>query len=54
VYNKEGEKLTEENDPWNMGTFNYAEVEKNKIKHGIYDISPFFLWGNTKGALLQE
>lgn len=49
VYNKNGDLLTEENDPINMGTYNYADYETTPVKHGLYDIWPYFIWGNVKG-----
>jgi hypothetical protein len=50
IYNKNGEKLTIENDPLNMGTFNYANQNKSSIKHYQYDIEPFLKWGNTENV----
>jgi hypothetical protein len=47
VYNKNGEKLTEDNDPLNMGTFNYAS-EIDYDDHLGYDMLPYFKWNNTK------
>jgi hypothetical protein len=51
VYNKNGEKLTKENDPINMGTFNYAN-EVDYDDHLGYDMLPYFKWNNTKEAFL--
>jgi hypothetical protein len=48
VYNKAGILLTEENDPLNMGTFNYADQVTGKEKHTVLDVLPYVLWGNTK------
>ncbi|GHU86743.1 hypothetical protein FACS189476_00530 [Spirochaetia bacterium] len=47
VYNKNGEKLTKDNDPLNMGTFNYSS-EENYDDHLGYDILPYFKWNNTR------
>ena len=46
VYNKKGELLTEHNDPKNMGTYNYVSSD-DWIGHGIYDVIPYMLFGNT-------
>ena len=48
VYNRNGEKLTMENDPVNMATFNYGDFVTGKMKHYKYDIQPYFIWNNTK------
>jgi hypothetical protein len=48
VYNRNGEKLTMENDPINMATFNYADFVTERMKHYKYDIQPYFVWNNTK------
>jgi hypothetical protein len=52
VYNKDGVLLTEENDPLNMGTFNYANQlsEAEQELHYLLDVSPFFKWNNTAEA----
>ncbi len=50
VYNKNGTLLTQSNDPVNMGTYNYADPDNNKIKHGLYDVEPYYLWGNIVGV----
>jgi hypothetical protein len=47
VYNRDGELLTQYNDPLNMGTFNYADQINNKEKHTELDVMPYFRWGNT-------
>ncbi|HEX2945204.1 MAG TPA: hypothetical protein VHT96_04540 [Clostridia bacterium] len=47
VYNKKGVLLTENNDPVNMGTFNYAAGIRSINAHIKYDISPYIKWGNT-------
>lgn len=49
VYNKEGLLLTEENDPRNMGTYNYCGPTVDFILHGILDVAPYRTWGNAKG-----
>ena len=48
VYNKNGELLTQYNDPLNMGTFNYANQINDKDKHTDFDVLPYFRWGNTR------
>ncbi len=48
VYNISGELLTENNDPVNMGTYNYADPISNAKKHSTYDVMPYYLWGNTE------
>jgi len=47
VYNKKGILLTENNDPVNMGTFNYAAGIKQQDSHTKYDVNPYLLWGNS-------
>lgn len=46
VYNKAGELLTADNDPDNMGTYNYfgPNDAKNHVK---YDVDPYYKWGNA-------
>lgn len=46
VYNIDGVLLTKTNDPVNMGTYNYADPILEPNKHSIYDIIPYFQWGN--------
>ena len=46
VYNRDGILLTADNDPINMGTYNYADPNKNPIKHLEYDVNPYDQWGN--------
>lgn len=53
VYNRDGCKLTAENDPMNMGTFNYGDPLNEKMSHTVYDIMPFFEWGNAPEAVKQ-
>jgi hypothetical protein len=53
VYNKEGRLLTEENDPVNMGTLNYADQVSNKEKRAVLDVLPYFLWTNTKETYIN-
>jgi len=48
VYNKDGELLTEYNDPLNMGTFNYADQVYEKERHTVLDVLPYLQWGNTR------
>jgi hypothetical protein len=50
VYNKGGCLLTLQNDPLNMGTFNYGDYQTEKIKHYKYDVRPYFEWNNTREA----
>lgn len=47
VYNKHGTLLTENNDPINMGTFNYGAGIPVAGAHKKYDIDPYLEWGNT-------
>jgi hypothetical protein len=55
VYNKNGEKLTEENAPLNMATFNYADSVTEKNKHYKYDVQTYFIWNNTRESVkIQE
>ena len=46
VYNKHGELLTDENDPVNMGTYNYAGNDAPGWGHSNWDVVPYFVWGN--------
>jgi hypothetical protein len=48
IYNKDGKKITQEGDPKNMGTFNYADPVLNPRKHSVLDVMPYFIWGNTE------
>ena len=47
VYNKKGVLLNENNDPVNMGTFNYAAGMSMKGAHKKFDIDPYLKWGNS-------
>lgn len=47
VYNKYGILLTEENDPVNMGTFNYGAGIPEAGSHQRFDIDPYLEWGNS-------
>ena len=47
VYNKNGILLTEENDPENMGTYNYCSDEINNDLHQKLDVDTYKKWGNT-------
>ncbi len=49
VYNKEGLLLAAENDPVNMGTYNYSSITVNAILHFGLDMLPYYEWGNAKG-----
>lgn len=53
VYNIDGVKLTEENDPMNMGTFNYGDPINEKLRHAVYDVLPFFEWRNSRETMKQ-
>jgi hypothetical protein len=48
VYNREGVLLTQDNDPKNMGTFNYAHQLADQMTHYNLDVWPYFMWNNTK------
>jgi hypothetical protein len=51
VYNKDGMLLTQENDPLNMGTFNYAHQLADQVTHYNLDVWPYFMWNNTEEAM---
>lgn len=53
IYDIEGVKLTEENDSLNMGTFNYGDPINEKLRHAVYDVLPFFEWGNSRESVKQ-
>jgi hypothetical protein len=53
IYNIDGVKLTGENDSMNMGTFNYADSVNEKLRHAVYDVLPFFIWGNSRESVKQ-
>jgi hypothetical protein len=44
VYDKDGNLVT---DSVNRGTPNYADSEKNPIKHFFLDVLPYWIWGNS-------
>lgn len=50
VYNKYGDLLTEDNDPINMGTYNYVNYQEDSVAHAIWDVIPYELYGNTSSA----
>lgn len=50
VYDKNGLLLTEDNDPVNMGTYNYCSTTVSYIMHGLLDLFPYYRWGNVKGC----
>ena len=50
VYDKRGLLLTEENDPVNMGTYNYCSFSVDMRKHATLDMVPYYIWGNVKGC----
>ncbi len=42
------------NDPTNRGTYNYADPRFwGGIPHGVVDVMPFFILGNTPGDMLD-
>jgi hypothetical protein len=47
VYNRQGQLLTDKNDPINMSTYNYASQDSFYWTHSNWDVAPYFLWGNT-------
>ena len=49
VYDKAGLLLTEENDPVNMGTYNYCSTTVSYVLHLTLDVIPYGLFGNVKG-----
>jgi hypothetical protein len=51
VYNKDGVLLIKENDPVNMGTFNYAHQLADQMTHYNLDVWPYFMWNNTPEAV---
>lgn len=51
IYNIDGVKLTVENDPMNMGTFNYGDPINERFRHAVYDVLPYFEWGNTRTSV---
>jgi hypothetical protein len=51
VYNRDGMLLTQESDPVNMGTFNYAHQLADQITHYNLDVWPYFMWNNTEEAM---
>lgn len=53
VYSKDGALLTDENDPVNMGTYNYADPLTNKEKHTMYDVTPYLDYGNVSLADIE-
>lgn len=50
VYDKNGVLLTEDNDPVNMGTYNYADFQKDSDLHKKWDVSPYWEYNNVKGS----
>ena len=50
VYNERGILLDENNDPINMGTYNYAAGMSDIKAHGKFDVSPYLKWGNTQNS----
>jgi len=51
VYDEKGILLDENNDPINMGTYNYsAGIPNNSSAHGTFDVSPYIIWGNCPNS----
>jgi len=50
VYNFNGELLTENVDPLNMGTYNYANYMKSKWNHANCDVVPYEFYGNSSSS----
>ncbi|MDE7360316.1 MAG: cellulose binding domain-containing protein [Oscillospiraceae bacterium] len=50
VYNRNGELLTEINDPVNMGTYNYVDFNTDFWGHKKYDVDPYKKYGNVNGV----
>ena len=50
VYDKNGELLTEHNNPTNMGTYNYVNYKVDAVAHGVWDVIPYELYGNTSSC----
>jgi len=50
VYNKKGVLLNENNDPINMGTYNYGKGYSIK-EHIKFDQDPYLIWGNSANSL---
>ena len=50
VYNKKGILLNENNDPINMGTYNYAPGIHVINAHVKFDQTPYLIWGNTANS----
>jgi hypothetical protein len=50
VYNKNGVLLDENNDPINMGSYNYAAGIYIISAHRIFDITPYLEWGNAANS----
>ena len=51
VYNEKGILLNENNDPINMGTYNYGAGISNINAHAKFDQYPYLLWGNTANSI---
>ena len=49
VYNKQGILLTENNDPINMGSYNYGVSSRDA--HKRFDQWPYLMWGNAENSL---
>lgn len=50
VYNKKGILQNENNDPINMGTYNYAAGIPKMDAHVKFDINPYLIWGTTPNS----
>ena len=48
IYNGNNELLTQDNNPDDMGTYNYYSPVTNKMLHSYYDVIPYFEYGNVR------
>lgn len=46
VYNGNNELVMDERD---YGTYNVVDPNKSEVGHGILDVAPWIIWGNTEG-----
>jgi hypothetical protein len=35
-------------DPYNKGTYNFADYREYPLEHIVIDVIPYYLWGNSK------
>ena len=54
VYDKNGNLLTSQNAPLNMGTLNYGSPVISVEKHFNYDVTPYYKWGTLPGQAPVE